>query len=221
MGTGHDDDLDGLARSMLRAMARLEETGLNEGSAGNLSVRLPDGFLITPTGSKGPRLAAGMMVRMGPGGRFDEAGPRPSSEWRIHDAVYAAYPGAGAVVHTHSPHATALACLGRGIPAFHYTVALAGGTAIPCAPYATFGGETLSRVVVAALADTSACLLANHGVITYGGDLDAAVALAAHVEYLARVYLIALQAGAPVLLDETEMRRVMDRISTHTPRPGD
>ena len=209
-----EDNVEALAERMVDAMGDLERSGLNQGAAGNLSVRLADGFLITPSGVKGDRLGARMMVRMGAHGEHGRGGHRPSSEWRIHSAVYAAFPRARAVVHTHSPYATALACLRRGIPAFHYTIALAGG-AISCTDYATFGSEALARLVVDALASSRACLLANHGVVAYGEDLDDAVSLAAHVEYLARVYLIALQTGEPALLDDAEMERVTRRIASY------
>ncbi|MDX1434444.1 MAG: class II aldolase/adducin family protein [Gammaproteobacteria bacterium] len=205
---------------MVRAMATLEKAGLNEGAAGNLSVRLEDGFLVTPSGVKGPALGADMMVRMDADGAHVAGANPPSSEWRIHRAVYAAYADTHAVVHTHSPHATALACLHRSIPAFHYTVALAGADAIPCTPYATFGSEALAKVVVEGLAASRACLLANHGVVACAADLDGAVALAAHVEYLARVYLIAIAAGDPVLLDDAEMARVRAGIAAYAGRGG-
>lgn len=224
MQGGREGDVDAPARHMARAMEALSKAGLNQGAAGNLSVRLDDGFLITPSGVKGARLTAELMVRMRHAGESQldggDGASRPSSEWRIHAAVYAVYAPIGAVVHTHSPCATALACLRRGIPAFHYTVALAGAAEIPCTAYATFGSESLSELVVAALAASRACLLANHGVVACGRDLDAAVALAAHVEYLARVYLIASRAGEPALLDDEEMARVIEKIAAYDAGPG-
>ncbi len=142
---------------------------------------------------------------------------RPSSEWRMHRDVYAARSDAGAVVHVHSPAATALACLPRvqadGIPAFHYMVAVAGGNDIRCAAYATFGSADLSRAAVAALAGRRACLLANHGTVALGATLAAALELSVELESLARMYAQALQLGEPVVLPADEMARVLARFA--------
>ena len=140
----------------------------------------------------------------------------PSSEWRFHAAIYAARPELHAVVHTHSTHATALACQGLGIPAFHYMVAVAGGNDIRCAEYATFGTQALADNALAALQDRRrACLLAHHGVIACGDSLDAALALAVEVENLARTYVVVRTLGEPRLLDRAEMERVLERFSTY------
>ena len=134
---------------------------------------------------------------------------RPSSEWRLHAAIYAARPDAGAVVHTHSPFATALSCAREGIPPFHYMIALGGGADIRCAAYATFGTEALAANCVAALEGRRAALLANHGAVAFGASLAAARALAKEVENLARQYLALRAAGlAPVLLTAAEMEEV-------------
>ena len=133
---------------------------------------------------------------------------RPSSEWRFHRDVFRSRHEVAAIVHTHSPKATSLACTGRGIPAFHYMVAVAGGPDIRCAPYHTFGTQDLSDAAVAALEGRKACLLANHGVIAVGADLPAALALAAEVENLAAQYCTALALGKVRILSETEMGRV-------------
>ena len=133
----------------------------------------------------------------------------PSSEWPFHGDILAARPEFGAVLHAHPPHATALACLRSPIPAFHYMVAVAGGSDIRCAAYATFGTRALSRNVLAALEDRRACLLANHGMIACGADLAAAFALALEVENLARQYLLALSAGTPKILGAREMAKIL------------
>ena len=138
----------------------------------------------------------------------------PSSEWRFHRDLYAARADAGGMAHCHSPHATALACTRRGIPAFHYMVAAAGGADVRCADYATFGSEELSRNALAALVGRRACLLANHGQLALGATVEAAFELAAEVEMLARQYLLALNAG-PVLLDDPEMARVLEKFRTY------
>ncbi len=195
-------------------MGEMARRGLNTGNAGNASVRWGKGLLVTPTGITPDRLAVGDMVALNFAGKpLGGARPRrkPSSEWRFHAAILKARPEFGAVVHAHPPHATALACLGKAIPAFHYMVAVAGGADIRCAPYATFGTAALSRNAVKALADRRACLLANHGLIACSTDLDAALALAEEVESLARQYLLALSAGQPRLLPTSEMKHVLRR----------
>lgn len=138
---------------------------------------------------------------------------RPSSEWPMHAAIYRARPDAQAIVHCHSRHATALACCGRDIPAFHYMVAAAGGDSIRCAPYALFGSGALAEHALTALRDRRACLLGNHGQIALGSSLEAALALAVEVEELAAQYGAALAIGEPRILDDAEMREVMRRFA--------
>ena len=133
----------------------------------------------------------------------------PSSEWRFHRDLYRAREEFRAIVHAHAPFATTLACLRRGIPAFHYMVAMAGGRDIRCAPYATFGSAELAAHAVAAMAGRRACLLANHGMIAAGADLASALALAVEVEGLAEMYWRALQLGEPVILSDAEMDTVV------------
>jgi L-fuculose-phosphate aldolase len=140
---------------------------------------------------------------------------KPSSEWRIHRDVFAARPEVNAVLHAHASYATALACLGRTIPAFHYMVAVAGGSDIRCAPYATFGTQELSDGALAALEDRTACLLANHGMIALGESLEAALALAVEVETLAQQYCCALQIGTPNRLSEDEMAVVLAKFKDY------
>ena len=196
-------------RSALADTARQTvRNGLNKGASGNVSVRLHEGFLITPSGLPGDTLEAEQMVFMDMEGQA--AGSlKPSSEWRIHRDIYRAWPGVQAVVHAHSPHAVSLSCLRRGIPPFHYMVAAAGGTDIRCAPYATFGTQALSDHALAALADRKACLLAHHGVIACAASLPQALALAIEVEHLARMYLAACALGEPPRLSDDEMARVL------------
>jgi L-fuculose-phosphate aldolase len=200
--------------ALIATARRLNPSGLNQGTSGNLSHRVDEGFLVTPTGMEYDVLQPEDIVFM----RFDGSheGPRlPSSEWRFHRDILASRPEVHAVLHTHSLHSTSLSCLRRGIPAFHYMVATAGGSDIRCAPYATFGTKELSRHAVAALEGRKACLLANHGLITVGADLAAAFKLAIEVETLAAMYLRALQVGEPVLLDEAEMAVVLEKFRTY------
>jgi L-fuculose-phosphate aldolase len=187
---------------------------LNPGKSGNVSVRSGDGFVVTPSGKSYESLGMDDLVVVGANGEASGA-QRPSSEWRLHRDIYARYPDAGAVAHTHSPYATTLACLRRGIPSFHYEVAFAGGKDIRCAGYATFGTQELSDLAVASLEGRRACLLANHGVVAHGEDLEGAVGLAEKVEALARLYWQALQVGEPILLDEVEMARVVEKFRNY------
>lgn len=202
--SGHD------RQALIAAACALEDCGLLRGTEGNLSIRCGDGMLITPSGMRYGSLAPEDLVVVG----FDGAATgkrKPSSEWRFHLEIYRRQQEATAVVHAHPVFATALACLGRGIPSFHYEVALAGAADIPCAPYATFGTGELATNVADALADRRACLVANHGLVAWGRSLDAAAALASKVEHLAETYHRCLQLGEPVLLDDAEMARVLER----------
>lgn len=191
------------------AMQRLDERGLNRGSAGNLSLRLGEGMLITPTGM-GAELGAEDLVWMGFDGSVRGAW-QPSSEWHFHRAVYAARPDLHAIVHTHSVHATTLACLRRELPPFHYMVAVAGGTRVPLVDYHTFGTEALSRGVAAALAEVQACLLANHGLVAAGTTLAQAMKITIEIESLCESYLKALAVGEPVLLSDAQMAEVIEK----------
>jgi L-fuculose-phosphate aldolase len=199
-----------------RALVR---DGLTAGSAGNLSVRTPDGMLITPTGATADNLASERLVAMTLDGAC-EGGLRPSSEWQMHAAIYRAVPGAGAVVHTHADACVAVSCHRRPIPAFHYMIAGFGGDDVPCAGYAPFGSAELAELAAAALADRSACLLANHGMIAHGPDLARAVAATRRLETLARQYLLALTAGPPALLDRAEMAEVGRRYASYGRQPA-
>ncbi len=208
-----------LRKAVIAAAQRLEPLGINRGSSGNVSVRAGGGLLITPTGVPYDALTPGRIVWMDLDGRH-ESDWLPSSEWRFHCDILRERPDLNAVVHTHAVHATALACHGRGIPAFHYMVAAAGGPDIRCAPYATFGTAELSANAVSALEGRRACLLAHHGLIACGHTLDAALALAVEVETLAATYLKALEIGEPAALDAAEMQRILGKFSTYGQNPG-
>jgi L-fuculose-phosphate aldolase len=202
-------------RSALIATANeLIDSGINKGTSGNLSVRTDGGFLITPSGTPYSSLKPENIVFMNLSGEHHSS-YKPSSEWRFHRDIYVVRDDAGAIVHTHSVHATALACLNRGIPAFHYMVAAAGGHDIRCAPYATYGTQELSDFAVTALVDRRACLLSHHGVIALGNDLSRALALAVEVETLAHQYLAALVVAEPELLSDAEMDLVIEKFKTY------
>ncbi len=204
-------------RTQLIAVARrMTAAGLNRGTAGNLSVRAEEhgtaGFLITPTGMPYETLTPADLVFMHLDG--SHAGLRkPSSEWRFHRDLYAARPEAGAVLHAHSPFAVSLACLRREIPPFHYMIARFGGDSVRCAAYATFGTQALSDAALAAMAERCACLLANHGMLVFGRDLDQAFALGIELEVLCEQYWRACQLGPPVLLEAAEMARVLEKFA--------
>lgn len=199
-----------------REMARL---GLTRGTSGNVGVRSGDGFLVSPTGVPYAELQPEQVVRMAFDGSH-EGEFLPSSEWRFHRDILAARPDLHAVVHTHSTHATAIAVLGRDIPAIHYDIAAAGGPTIRCAPYATFGTEALARGVLTALKDRRACLLAHHGVVAAGHDLRSALSLAGTVEELAQLYLLCLPAGDPPVLLDAEIATVVERYRSYGRQPA-
>lgn len=205
------NDEANLRAQVIAVSQALDAAGLVPNKSGNVSTRSAGGFLITPAGVPYCDLAPDALVVMPIRGEPPASGRRPSSEWRMHAAIYAARPDAAAIVHTHSPRATALACAGRGIPPFHYMTALAGGD-IRCMPYATFGTPELADTAVLGLAGRRAALLGNHGVIAIGGTLRQAQAVAVEVENLATEYLAMLSAGLePRLLDAAELERVMAR----------
>lgn len=198
-----------LRAEVIRESQALDDAGLLINKSGNVSCRSKRGFIITPTGVPYRDLQLGQVVELEIDGQPDPAGQPPSSEWRLHAAIYAARPDVSAIVHTHSPHATALACAGRGIPPFHYMIALAGG-AIRCMPYSTFGSAELAVSAVRGLEGRWATLLANHGVVAVGSSLARARAVAIEVENLASQYLMMLSAGLePVILGERELKKVI------------
>ena len=202
--------------AVVDAARRLEALGLNQGTAGNVGLRIDDGLLVTPTGLPPAALDDDDVVALDADGSV-RAGQRrrPTSEWRLHAAVLAARPDVAAVVHTHSPEATAVSCLRRSLPAVHYVVAWTGRPAVPCADYATYGSAELAANVVAALGEGGACLMANHGLVTVGPSLDRAVALAVDVEWLARVHRLAVAQGEPVVLSDDEIARVAERFRAY------
>ena len=204
-----------LREAVIAACRELVQRGLAYGTSGNVSVRRDERrFFVSPTGMAYGALEPDDITLMDVDGRWFGR-RRPSSEWRFHRDIFRSRNEVAAVVHTHSPKATSLACTGRGIPAFHYMVAVAGGSDIRCAPYYTFGTQELSDAAVAALEGRKACLLANHGVIAVGANLPAAVALAGEVETLAAQYCTALAIGEVRILNEIEMRRVVAKFSVY------
>ena len=216
-GTAKNDAITDkkLREAVIAACRELVQRGLAYGTSGNVSVRRDEqSFFVSPTGMRYDGLEPDDIPLMNVDGHWFGR-RRPTSEWRFHRDVFRSRDDVAAIVHTHSPKATGLACTGRGIPAFHYMVAVAGGSDIRCAPYYTFGTQELSDAAVAALDGRKACLLANHGVIAVGADLPAALALAGEVEYLAGQYCTALAVGDVRILHEGEMRRVVEKFRTY------
>ena len=211
-------DEHALREAVIATALAMNAAGINRGKSGNVSARWHDGafdgFLVTPTGVPYDRTTPEQIVAMTLAGEA-RGTMLPSSEWRFHRDIYVARADAQAIVHTHAPFATTLACMHRSIPPFHYMVAVAGGKDIRCAPYATFGTQELSDHAVAALAGRRACLLANHGMIAIGASLEAALALAIEVENLAEMYWRALQIGEPAPLPDAEMERVLEKFQTY------
>jgi L-fuculose-phosphate aldolase len=202
-------------QAIVDACLEMNSSGLNHGTSGNISARVDDLVLITPSGVPYRDLRPHSIVPLRLDGSLDSAHELlPSSEWRMHIDLYCR-DDVGAVVHTHSTYATALSCLNVGVPPFHYMVAMAGGHDIRCADYATFGTPELSESMLQAIEGRKACLLANHGVIATGMTLAKAFALAGEVEALCRQYLIARSVGTPVLLSPAEMDTNLAKFATY------
>lgn len=199
-----------LAAELLATARAMNAAGINRGAAGNVSARCEDGFLVTPTGMAYDECVPEDMVKVGAGGAA-HGRRKPSSEWRFHHDIYAARPEAGAIIHAHSPFATALACQRLEIPPFHYMIARFGGETVRCAAYATFGTQELSDAVAAALQERKACLMAHHGMVVFGANLKEALALAVELEALCEQYWRVLQLGTPQLLPVDEMARVIGK----------
>lgn len=207
-------DDSSLRRSLVREAQRLQPLDLVSGTSGNLSVRVPGGMLVTPSGIAYETLQSEDMVFVGHDGRWEHA-LDPSSEWKMHLAVYQARDEAQAVVHAHPTYSTVLAIRGMEIPALHYMIAAAGGTPIRCAPYHTYGTEALSQAAVTALQGRKACLLGNHGILCFEASLAKAMWLAVELETLARQYVLSLMLGGPNLLPDAEIDTVVGKFSRY------
>jgi len=205
---------DVLRKQLIDTALAMNASGLNQGSSGNLSVRYADGFLITPSGMDYAGLSTSDIVWMDVDGKT-QGTRQPSSEWRFHAAIYQHRPEASAVLHAHPVSCSTLACMNKGIPAFHYMVAIAGGKDIRCADYATFGTPELSEHVIKALQNRKACLMAHHGLTCFEKDLPGALALAIEVEHLATVYSRILTIGEAEILTDSEMEIVLKKFSSY------
>ena len=203
-----------LREEMIATCNFMNDRGINQGTSGNLSVRVEGGFLITPSGVPYAEMVPADIVTM----HIDathKGGRKPSSEWRFHRDIMARKPEVGAVLHLHSRFCTSLSILRREIPAVHYMIAAAGGPTVPCVPYVTWGTQQLADLIVEALETRLACLLANHGMVAVGPDLKKAAWLAVEVEALAAQYWHALQIGVPHILPDDEIERVINKFKDY------
>jgi L-fuculose-phosphate aldolase len=209
-----------LRREVIETCLKMNAEGINQGTSGNVSVRTDEGFLITASGIVYEKMKPVQVVEMDLEGNY-RGEYLPSTEWRMHMDVFRARPEAKAVVHVHSPYATALACLRKDVPAFHYMIGVTGGTSLRVSGYAEFGTQELSDAMLKAMEGRTACLLANHGQICFGPSLSRALWLAGEIETLCHQYWSACLAGKPVLLEEAQMVSVLKRFKTYGKQPGD
>jgi L-fuculose-phosphate aldolase len=202
-----------LRKEIISVCRAMEQTGINQGTSGNVSVRWKDGLLITPSGFAYETTAPEDIIFLEMDGTAN--GPHnPSSEWRFHRDIFRERPDFEAIVHAHPTYCTAQAITRRPIPAVHYMIAAGGGPTVRCAPYATFGTDELSINAIEALRDRNACLLANHGLIACGPSLRKALWIAGEMETLAKQYALSLQLGDPVILSDEEIAQVIEKFKT-------
>jgi L-fuculose-phosphate aldolase len=209
-----------LRSGIVAACRQINALGINQGTSGNISARFGERMLITPSGVPYDAMSPDDIAALpseGEYGAWDEP-LAPSTEWRFHLDITRARPEVGAIVHTHSTYATTLAIARKEIPACHYMIAAAGGPTIRCADYATYGTKELSDNALSALEDRTCCLLANHGMIATGANLDKAMWLAVELETIAKQYYLSLAIGGPVLLPDAEIAHVMEGFKSYGPR---
>ena len=204
---------------IIKFAQKLNSTNLSPLRSGNISLKAQnnkeEGFLITPSGKKYESLKVDDIVFVSLKGKYDEKGLQPSSEWRFHKDIYLKKTDAQAVVHAHSPHATAVSAHNEDIPAFHYMIALAGGDDIKCAKYATFGTQELSDNIIEALENRKACLMSNHGQVAYGDNLNSAFELAEEVENICHQYINTIKLGEPKILSSSEMDEILEKVKNY------
>ena len=205
-------------KEVIKYSIKLNTTNLSPLRSGNISVRSiensVEGFLITPSGKKYDTLKEEDIVFVSSDGNHD-VNLKPSSEWRFHKDIYLKKPDAKAIVHAHSPHATAVSAHGKDIPAFHYMIALAGGDSIKCAKYATFGTQELSNNIINALENRKACLMSNHGQVAFGENLESAFELAEELENICHQYINTIKLGEPKILSSSEMDVILEKVKNY------
>lgn len=204
-----------LREELVLVARRINSIGLNQGTSGNLSVRISDGILITPSSLPFEEMEPNDLVALDLLGNHLWKGQlQPSSEWRLHTDILRKRADIGAIVHCHSVHATAVSCQEKAIPSFHYMTAVAGGNDIRCATYATFGTKEFSGFALDALEGRLACLLAHHGQMALGENLKIAFQIAVEVETLSNMYLKASLLGDPPLLTSEQMIEVHNQFKS-------
>ena len=205
-------------KEVIKYSIKLNTTNLSPLRSGNISVRSfensVEGFLITPSGKKYDTLKEQDIVFVSNDGNHD-TNLKPSSEWRFHKDIYLKKTDAKAIVHAHSPHATAVSAHGKDIPAFHYMIALAGGDSIKCAKYATFGTQELSDNIIDALENRKACLMSNHGQVAFGENLESAFELAEELENICHQYINTIKLGEPKILSSSEMDVILEKVKNY------
>ena len=208
-----------LKSEVIKYSKKLNATNLSALRSGNISARVKEkgveGFYITPSGKKYSSLKTKDIVFVSLKGKFDRKKGKPSSEWRFHQDIYVNKKDAKAIVHAHSTCATAVSTHQKSIPAFHYMVAVAGGEDIKCAKYSTFGTRSLSKNILSALKNRSACLISNHGQIAFGENLEKAFELAQEIENICHQYINALRIGIPKILSKKEMKIVLGKMKNY------
>ena len=207
-------------KAVIETCLRMNAEGLNRGTSGNVSVRTDEGFLLTASGVPYAKMKPAHVVEMDLDGQYS-GDYLPSTEWRMHLDIYRARTEAKAIVHVHSTWATALSCLRKDIPAFHYMIGVTGGTSLRVSGYAEFGTQELSDTMLNAMEDRNSCLLANHGQICFGPNLDKALWLASEIDGLCQQYWAASLAGKPVILSDAEMTSVLKRFKTYGKQKSD
>ena len=204
-----------LKSEIIKYSKMLNSKKLSALRSGNISLRYKDGFLITPSGKKYSSLKNRDIIFVSLNGYFDKKKGIPSSEWKFHQDIYRNKKEAKAIVHAHSTCATAVSTHKRGIPSFHYMVAMAGGHDIKCAKYATFGTRDLSKNILKALKGRKACLISNHGQIAFEENLSKAFELAEEVENIALQYITSFKLGKPKILSINEMKKVLSKAKNY------
>ena len=216
--------MQNLKEEVIKFAQKLNSSNLSPLRSGNVSIRTAinniEGFLITPSGIKYELLKETDVVFLELNKEYDflkifNSGLNPSSEWRFHQDIYLKKKEATAIVHAHSPHATAVSAHGKSIPAFHYMIALAGGDDIKCSEYATFGTKELSQNIIKALDKRKACLMSNHGQVAFGQNLKQAFELAEEVENICHQYINTIKLGEPKILSFAEMQKILEKIKSY------
>lgn len=195
---------------------KMIESDLTKGTSGNISIFNKEKQLmaISPSGIDYFKIKSRDVMVLNLNGEIIEGDKKPSSEYALHRIFYKNRDDINAIVHTHSRYSATLACLNMDLPAVHYMLAVAG-LDVKCAKYATFGTEKLAENAYEAMKDRRAVLLANHGLLTGGRDISHAFKIAEEVEYCAELYYRAKCIGNPVVIDEVEMKNVLERFKTY------